>query len=540
MTDERGKHIPADAARAQPEPGVSHPRAARRWHSQRSFQLCLLFVAAVYYFAASYKIAISKEPWIDEGWFASPAYNLAFHGFMGTTVLEPTGSWLKGELKGIHEFTYWVMPLYLVAQAGWYRLFGFGLLQMRLLSTFWGVVALASLYFIVDCLTQNSFAASLAVCLTAFDFTFLWSATDGRMDMMCVGLGLAGLAAYLLIRNQNPLYSLFAANFLMAASVFTHPNGVIWVLCLATLVLSFDRKRLRLVDICSVLPYAAFAAGWGIYIAKRPDYFIAQFTANANLPTGSRGAGLLHPDIAFQREFFRYLSNFRDPNWSWPGWPPAIWIPVLYGVACVAAYLQHRKTRDKALGFALEFLVLCVFMMTFFDTLKAENYLVLAMPLYAVVAAVWVSSNEHRRKTFLVGCSLVAILLTLQIRTLVEKLRVDPFRDDYRPVVAFLKTLPSAQVDGDAVLGFGLGYDRLVDDARIGLRTGRKPELLVADRWYKWSWDSIFWHFDMQAYYYTRGLRERGYHPVFERGNYTVYQLNSWTPPTAVSAHVSK
>ena len=541
VTEESGEDLAFDAD-PQAERETSSKQATRGWHSHRAVPLCLVLVAAFYYLGATYKIAISKEPFIDEGWFASPAYNLAFHGFMGTTVLDPRGSWLSADLKGIHEYTYWVMPLYLVAQAGWYRLFGFGLVQMRLLSTFWGAVALASLYFVVECLTENSWAASLAVLLSAFDFTFLWSAADGRMDMMCTGLGLSGLAAYLLLRDRNLWYSLLAGNFLVAASVFTHPNGVIWALCLATLVFSFDRKRLRIADLCSILPYAVFAAGWGMYIAKRPDYFIAQFTANSNLPMGTRGSGFLHPDRAAIGEFRRYWANFGHSSaWAWPAWRPAILIPALYAVVSLAAYLHYRKTRDKALGFVLQFLVLCVFMMTFADPLKAEQYLGMAMPLYAAVAAVWVCRNIHQRNKFLMGCGLLGAILVLQAVTLAEMLRVAPLRDDYRPVVAFLKTLPSAEVNGDAVLGFELGYDRLVDDLRVGLYSGHKPELLVADRWYRLLWDTTFWPRDLKSYYYTRRLVEREYHPVFTRGNYTVYQLNSWTPPiSAVGVSAAK
>ena len=32
---------------------------------------------------------IMRAPWCDEAWFGNPAYNLAYKGFMGTTVLEP-------------------------------------------------------------------------------------------------------------------------------------------------------------------------------------------------------------------------------------------------------------------------------------------------------------------------------------------------------------------------------------------------------------------------------------------------------------------
>lgn len=521
----------------QQDPRSANPRlrpdTSIHLHLPPLLPVIMVLVAAAFYSIAAYKTAVSEEPFIDEGWLASPAYNLAFHGFMGTTVLEPTGSWLNSELKGIHEYTYWVMPLHLLAQAAWYRIFGFGLVQMRLLSAVWGAIALGALYFIVERLTRNSFAASLAVLLSAFDFTFIWSAADGRMDTMCLGLGFAGLAAYLLLREESFFYSLIAGNGLMAASIFTHPNGVIWALFLVILVFSYDRKRLQVKHLWAVAPYAVFAAGWGMYIAKRPDYFLAQFTANSNPPSGPRGEGFIHPDRAAYLELHRYWSHFRHPIWAWPGWPHSIWIPVLYWMISILAYLQFRRTRERALGTVFLLLVLCVFMMTFADSLKAENYLVMVMPLYAAVAAVWVSSNEYRRKRFLLGCGLLAAILVLQTTTLVEKLRVDPLRDAYRPVVAFLKTLPAVQVDGDAVLGFELGYQRLTDDARMGLRSGRRPEVVVVDRWYQFDYQNVFPHSDMLAYFYTRRLMEREYHPVFTRGNYTVYELNTWSPPAS-------
>ena len=164
------------------------PRLSEDQHGGTSrtlnIRLILLIGAAIFYGVATYKISISKEPFIDEGWLSSPAYNLAFHGFMGTSVLEPTGSWLNGDLKGIRQYTYWVMPLHLLAQAGWYRIFGFGLTQMRLMSAVWGAIALVAWYFIVERITRNSLAGSLTVFLLSLDFTFLWSASDGRMDMM--------------------------------------------------------------------------------------------------------------------------------------------------------------------------------------------------------------------------------------------------------------------------------------------------------------------------------------------------------------------
>ena len=88
---------------------------------------------------------LTRAPWCDEAWFGSPSYNLAYRGFMGTTVLDPASStWKNVKLTGIDAHTYWVMPLNLLYNAAAFRIFGFSILPMRLLSLAWGLAALAA------------------------------------------------------------------------------------------------------------------------------------------------------------------------------------------------------------------------------------------------------------------------------------------------------------------------------------------------------------------------------------------------------------
>src|SRR5215216_4923081 len=103
------------------------------------FHLIVMVSVVCLYISLAVGVSLTKTPEIDEGWFASPALNLITTGSMGTTVLEPTGT-LTSKLKGINQHTYWVMPLHLLAQAGWYEVFGFSLFSMRLLSIAWGLV----------------------------------------------------------------------------------------------------------------------------------------------------------------------------------------------------------------------------------------------------------------------------------------------------------------------------------------------------------------------------------------------------------------
>jgi hypothetical protein len=62
------------------------------------------------------------------------------------------------------------------------------------------------------------------------------------------------------------------------------------------------------------------------------------------------------------------------------------------------------------------------------------------------------------------------------------------YRKEYSPVVAYLKSIirPDDLVMGTSELGFSLGFEnlQLVDDVWFGYWSGRRPTVLVVDRWY--------------------------------------------------------
>ena len=78
--------------------------------------------------------ALTRRPWCDEAWFASPSYNLAHHGFMGMTILDPHGFIHTPYVQGVDRYTFWVMPGYLLLQAAWYKLVGLSVFSMRATS----------------------------------------------------------------------------------------------------------------------------------------------------------------------------------------------------------------------------------------------------------------------------------------------------------------------------------------------------------------------------------------------------------------------
>ncbi len=103
-----------------------------------------VWIALVLSVSVACYAALHKQPWPEEGWFASPSLNLAENGFMGTTLLDPNGHGL--ELTRIDQRTYWVLPGFLVAKALWYELAPATLFGARLFSVLWMPVLAGALF----------------------------------------------------------------------------------------------------------------------------------------------------------------------------------------------------------------------------------------------------------------------------------------------------------------------------------------------------------------------------------------------------------
>lgn len=449
---------------------------------------------------------------------------------MGTPSLEPTGSWLNAELTGIHEYTYWNMPVGIFAQALWYKLVGFSMLKMRALSMLFGLLALVSWFVIVSKLSGSRLAGSLAVGLLSIDYTFLWSAADGRMDMMCAGLGAAGIASYLWLRQSRWTLALWLANTCLALSLFTHPNGMLFVLCLVFLTVFYDRDQLSWRDLPALTPYFAIAALWGAYILHRPDYFLAQFGANATAFGGSRWAGLRDPLDALKSEIIiRYLAHYGIyPVWGGPIPKYTVAVPFLCWFSALAAWFVRpiRCSRGPLALLCLSVLFFSV--MTLFVGMKSPSYLVIILPLYAAVLAVWLCMS-HRRGSMPAAPMSAAVLLLLvacQLGTIAFKVRKNAYGSEYAPTVQFVRQhVPRrASLVADSYFGFDLGFDRVKDDTRLGYYTGVHPDVIIADVWYRYWWEQLFPVVEPEVAGYVRKLLSAEYRVIFAKGPFRVYE----------------
>lgn len=459
--------------------------------ARRRVQLALVGAAVAVYLVLAFGSALTKSPEIDEGFFANPAFNLATRGFMGTSVLESEGS----TLKGIRERTYWIPPLHLVLQAGWYKLVGFGLVQMRAVSIMWGLVALLAWFLIMRQLSGERAMGFLTAGLLALDYTFISVASLGRMDMMCAALGFAGLAAYVALRERNLRAAVVASHALVVLSGMTHPNGIIHLAGLVLVTLYFDWRRLRPAHVAlAAVPYLLGAAGWGLYVLQDPTGFVAQFSTNAR--DGGRLAALARPWVGFVNEFTgRYPHAFglgaNSAGHSGPIYLKSLLL-VPYVAALAWAFASRRVRGDRNLRALLLLVVLYFVILALIDGQKETPYLVHLFPLYAALLALFLRRLwEGRVVPRLLLIAGLAGFLALETGGMLLRVRQRTYQRLYEPAVAFLEqnSDASTEITGSSALGFGLGFPpHLTDDIRLGYASGRRPRFVVITSEYELSY----------------------------------------------------
>ena len=453
---------------------------------------------------------------------------------MGTSILETAEP--RGQQKGIDKYTYWIMPLDILAQAGWYKITGFGLFQMRMLSAVWGLLGIVALWFIVYRLSGNRNVALLAASIVALDYTFITGASFGRMDMMCAALNFASFAAYLTLRERHFTAAILVSHSLIVASGLTHPHGVLGLAGLLFLIFYFDRTRVKLRHVAiALIPYVIGALGWGLYIAKSPDLFISQFLGNAT--AGGQGAGrldgLIAPWSAFYREVtLRYLVAFgMGPHSAGHSRLVALKIFILLTyLAGIIGALFTRSIRTHPGYRALLILTAIYFLLqTLFDGQKLSWYLVHMIPLFAALLAIfvhWLWTNT-RVPRWAIALPLVLFMM-LQLGGMVQRIRQQEYQKSYLPAVNFLKATAghSSLIMGSSELAFALGFDdNLVDDIRLGYYSGKTPDFIVVEEIYEDAFQGMRIQ-DEAVYQHITNLIASHYRVIYDHAHYRIYARN--------------
>jgi len=478
-------------------------------------------VILVAYIGLSTGTAHALRPWIDEGWHGVPAWSLAFRGYMGTPCFVEAG------LKDIDRYTYWIMPIYPVIQALWYRLFSFSLESMRALSILCGLLGLLCWTHVFRRLTEDSRGALLFMALMACDYVNMTGAGTGRPDAMSFMFQAGAFAAYLQWREKNLSLAILISQTLVAASGLTHPNGgILSFLGALWLLLYFDRKRIRPIHFAlAAIPYVIGAVGWGAYIAQDPQAFLSQY----GYQLGSRT--LSSPWVSVKDELVkRYLTMMgvraHSPGSYGPHFLKAL-VFAAYAVsvgALLAISSLRRKTFSRAL---LGLVAIDFFFFTFMEGTKAAYYFIyFVYPLTAatVVFARWCWQNYARlRPVVVLG---LAGVFVIQTGGVLYRIQRDPYHKEYLPAVAFLQAhaQPGDLIMGSHELAFTIGCrpDNFVDDHLLGLNTGRWADFIFVEEIYRGRFDTVQLKDPQQ---YTR-LQERlaRYTVVYDKNFYQVLE----------------
>ena len=344
------------------------------------------------------------------------------------------------------------------------------------------------------------------------------------MDIMCAALGFAGFAVYLTLRERNLRMAVLAANSLVAASCFTHPNGIMPFLGLVFLVVYLDWRRVRFSHVAlAVTPYVVGLLGWGLYISKAPEFFLIQYRGNAS----GRFAGLLSPWTALKAEivgrYVRFLAGFAPDLTTLHRLKALVLVAYIVALAGVIAVRSLRSQyRIILMLTAIYFTV-----MTLWDGMKSPLYLIHIIPFYAAILAVWIRWCWQTRvipRPAVVAA--VAALLVVQLGGVAYVVRRNNYNNAFRPAVAFVKAHSDARakIMGSSELGFELGFfsGNVTDDVQLGYASHTVPDLIVVEKRYQ-EWFNRFRTIDPPVHHFLVDRLTRDYRPVYNHAGYTIY-----------------
>lgn len=485
-----------------------------------------ILLAAVVFFVVASGSSLTNRPQIDEGLFASPAFNLAEHGFFGTTILETEHS----PLTRITERTYWVMPIFLLESAASFKILGFSLYNMRLVSILAGILLIIADYFIALKLSGNDKIAALSAILIGCDYTILDAASQARPDMLCAAFGFSGMAIFLVWREKNFSVAVLLSQAFVVLAGLTHPNGIMYFFALVFVTLFFDFKQFRFKHFgIALIPYLIGGAAFGLFVLQDVEAFKDQFINNALM--GGRMNGFSSPFSGIIREFTeRYPHAFGlQENSSGHSGPIYLKSLILIGYALgVLGVLLTKELRQNRNYRALLFLTTIYFgWMAVMDGQKQTYYIIHILPFYLMLLAIW--TNSLWRKNFLPR-PLIALglsgLLLLGAGGMAMRIKQNTYGNFYKPMIAFLKenSTENDLIMGGAELGFGLEFpNNLVSDGGFGYATGKRPKFIVYDSSVENSLQNSKVFFPEFYEYFPKLLREE-YKIAYENAAFKVYE----------------
>ena len=262
----------------------------------------ILFATIISLFALFSLTVIYEYPpvWPDETVFADTAYELAFKGRLAT----PSWSYVA---EGMGERAVWYPPVHFMLLAFVYKFFGFGILQTRLLSLFFGLVLVTALFLLSLKLTGGNRRVSLLVTgFLVIDPVFIRGAIIGRGDVIAVAFILVGLLCYLNSRKY------MLAGLFMGLATLTQLVGVFGFFALFLLVIvdGYKSSTLKKRVLYLAVPFFILVSFWGAYALWDLDMFASQFSGQIGEKASTQVS-----DALFFLKFYVETYFLSSPAW---------------------------------------------------------------------------------------------------------------------------------------------------------------------------------------------------------------------------------
>ncbi|MCS7227690.1 MAG: glycosyltransferase family 39 protein [Endomicrobia bacterium] len=415
-----------------------------------------------------------QKPWEDEAMFTCASYNLYKNGYLAV----PGFHRVLGTV-GVERHVYWIPPLNMVISAGWFNIFGYGLFQQRFLAFVFGLAGLITFYFLMKKLNVDEKIIFITLLLTSVDFWYTRQSANGRLcDIMCFTFCLLGFTTYILLREKNFILSVFVSNMFMTLACLTHPNGLLGFAGLIFLTIFFDFKNISfLAIVVFILPYLIGIVVVSFYIFEDVEAFLSQFWYGNVLTAGKQNLIDLVKNEFVKRYGMAYLGfNLRFPLVS----KVLGIIPLIYFSSLIYTGTKVKENVSVKVMFYLTIIYLLV--MTFVLAKKWNiQYLIFIIPFYNFCVSLLY--NDLKKGHKFLSKMLLMVMIVLPVGVNIYRY----IRNDYKKYsldVGEINNIIGTEnkVYGPLELGFGFGWDRVVDDTSLGFLSGKGCSYLVMDK----------------------------------------------------------
>jgi 4-amino-4-deoxy-L-arabinose transferase-like glycosyltransferase len=326
------------------------------YNNKLSFPICIVVLALWYVLTLAY----SPLPWLDEIFFASITKSLiSGKGFI--VAIDPLIN------SGNESLTYG--PIYFMFTTLVWKLFGFGIVQFRIVNLVFSGLTILLFYLIQKELGIKKWIVRIATFLLMFDIMFVQNAHSGRMDF--VALFFALITYFIYFKKEKGFNLIVLMSVCGGISILTTPRIAIIVLPLFFIAFYQAIKNRKIVNasLLSAIPIILYLC-W-IY------YGFGSITAFLNYYKGT--------GESTNQGYLLFLGgNFNIPKYQ---------IPLV--IIGIAAFILKLKSRNTILNSIILFLPLLLFYIVVFD---AGGHSAIIIPFWYLTISYSLNEYDNIRK----------------------------------------------------------------------------------------------------------------------------------------------